>query len=161
MIHGESFSQNCDVQMPVQDEHKKIFGFLPDLFGENNWSEKQRKFFITNRDSVMSLIKEQVSKDKRIGVNYKQVLVDINAVETIPFLISTYNISKKDHDILTVLILLMKNNDYQPFMESASNKKLFGSDGYAVYDAFLNFNVPNEELIIKRATDFYNGQAKK
>jgi hypothetical protein len=108
----------------------------------------------------MQWIQACVTKDRRIGLNYKQVLVDINAKEMIPFLISTYNISKKDHDILTVLMLLMKNNEYQPFMVSTSNKKLYGSDEYSSYKAFLVFNTANEELIIKRATDFYNGLAK-
>ena len=77
----------------------------------------------------------------------------------IPFLISTYNVNKKDHDILTVLMLLMLNNEYKEFMNSLSYKKLYG-DKAGSYNAFLNFNVPNEELIIKRATDFYNGLPK-
>lgn len=160
MIHGESYSQNCDATPPIQDEQKKIFAQLLDLFGESSWGDRQQKFFITNRDSVMQWIKACVTKDKRIGLNYKQALVDINATEMIPFLISTYNTTKKDHDILTVLMLLMKNNEYQPFMASSSNKKLYGGNDYERYNAFLNFNIPNEELIIKRATDFYNGIAK-
>lgn len=159
MIHGESYSQICDAEPPIQDEHKKIFGQLPDLFGENSWADRQKQFFRANKDSVMQWIKDCAAKDKRIGLNFKHAIVEINAREMIPFLISTYKTDKKDHDILTVLLLLMKNNEYKEFMVSSSNQKLYG-DEMNNYYAFLNFNIPNEELIIKRATDFYNGLSK-
>jgi hypothetical protein len=159
MIHGESYSQICDLPAPIQDEHKKIFGRLPDMFMEYSWGDRQKQFLRANRDSVMKFIKDCVAKDKRIGVNFKHAIVEINGREMIPFLISTYKIDKKDHDILTVLMLLMKNNEYKEFMVSTSNKKLYG-DEMTAYDAYLNFNIPNEELIIKRATDFYNGLSK-
>src|SRR5882757_401680 len=41
MTHAESYSQNCDAMPPIQDEQKKIFGQLPDLFGEGSWSDRQ------------------------------------------------------------------------------------------------------------------------
>jgi len=156
MVHPESYSQNCDAMPPIQDEQKKIFGQLPDAFGEENWSDRQEKFFVSNRDSVIALMHYCITKDKRVGLNFKHCIVDINAKEMIPFLISMYNEQKKDHDILTVLMLLMKNNQYQPFMVSASNKKLY-ADPDTSYKSYLNFNVDNEALIIKRALDFYGG----
>jgi len=158
MIHPEAYSQNCDAMPPIQDEQKKIFAQLPDAFGEIDWSDRQRKFFIDNRDSVMNVMKQSISRTRRVGLNYKLVIADINAKEMIPFLVTTYNLEKKDHDILTVLMLIMKDNNYQPFLSSASYKKLYGEDGS--YEAYLNFNKANEELIIKRATDFYNGISK-
>jgi hypothetical protein len=156
MIHAESFSQNCDAMPPIQDEHKKIFGYLPDAFDEYSWSERQINFLKKNKDSVLVLIKESVSRSKRIGSNYKQAIVEMNAREIIPFLITTYNADKKDHDILTVFMLLMKNNSYKPFMASQSFKKLYGEE--ASYQAYLDFNKANEELILKRALDFYHGK---
>ncbi len=159
MIHPESYSQNCDAMPPIQDEQKKIFAQLPDVFGEFNWSERQSKFFLANRDSVILLMRACILKDNRIGLNFKQVIVDINAKEMIPLLISIYNTNKKDHDILTMLMLLMKDNEYDQFLVSASYKKLY-ADSDASYKACLTFNTANEELIIKRATDFYNGLHK-
>ncbi|HVI48930.1 MAG TPA: hypothetical protein VM802_28950 [Chitinophaga sp.] len=158
MINPESFSQNCDAMPPLQEEHKKIFGFLPDDFDEYSWSERQVKFLQSNRDSVMGLIKESVNRSKRMGVNYKSAIVQINGKEMIPFLIDTYNIDKKDHDILTVLMLLMKDNEYKPFMSSVSFRKLYSdkpNGDESNYRAYLDFNKANEELIIQRATDFY------
>jgi hypothetical protein len=156
MIHAESFSQNCDAMPPIQDEQKKIFGYLPDGFDEYSWSERQVNFLKKNKDSVLTLIKESVGRSKRIGANYKQAIVEMNAKEMIPFLIKTYNTDKKDHDILTVFMLLMKNNNYKPFMASASFKKLYGEE--ASYQAYLDFNKANEELILKRVMDFFNGR---
>lgn len=159
MIHAESYSQNCDAMPPIQDEHKKIFAQLPDAFGEYGWSDRQINFFKANKDSVIKFMEEIILKDNRVGVNFKEAIVEMNAKEMIPFLVQTYNATKKDHDILTVLLLLMKQNKYQPFMVSTSYKKLYGDED-ASYESYLNFNTANEELIIKRATDFYNGLKK-
>jgi hypothetical protein len=153
MIHAEAYSQNCDIMPPVQEEHKKIFGQLPDAFGDYSWSREQGRFMERNRDSVIALIKESVQRSSRMGINYKRTLVDINAREMIPFLVSIYNKDKKDHDILTVLMLLMKNNKYEPFLNSLSYRKLYGENGN--YQSYIDLNKANEELIIKRATDFY------
>ena len=156
MIHPESFSQICDAFPTIQNEHKKIFGELPDYYDEEEWSDRQIAFFKANRDSVRQLMKECISKNNRIGVNFKTAIVEINATEMIPFLITSYKKAvKKDHDILTILLLLMENNKYPPFLASISHKKLYGEIGK--YGAFLVYNQANEDLIFQRATDFYNG----
>jgi hypothetical protein len=158
MIHAESFSQNCDPTMPIQEEQKKIFGYPADAFDEYSWSERQTGFFKSNRDSVMAFMKESITRTKRIGANFKQAIIIINAKEMIPLLISTYNIAKKDLDILTVLMHLMKDNKYEPFIKSPSYKKLYSDDSQ--YLSYLAYNKGNEDLIIKRATDFYNATKK-
>ena len=158
MINPESFSQNCDPVFPIQDEQKKIFAYVADSFDEYNWSERQITFLKNNRDSVMTWMKESVTRTKRIGANFKHAIIEINAKEMIPFLIDTYNIAKKDLDILTVLMHLMKDNKYEPFLKSASYKKLYSDDSN--YMSYLAFNKNNEDLIIKRATDFYNATKK-
>lgn len=156
MIHAESYSQNCDAMPPIQEEQLKVFGYLPDAFNEYSWSERQSNFLKSNRDTVMALIRESVSRSKRIGVNYKMAIVEINAREMIPFLIKAYKSDKKDHDILTVLMLMMKNNEYKPFMASQSFRKLYGTE--ASYQAYLTFNKANEDLILNRASDFYQNR---
>jgi hypothetical protein len=159
MIFGESFYQNCDIDEPVPDEEKKIFGELPRLFSEEGWSNRQLDFFKENKDSVMALMIESIGRAKRVGLNYKHAIVEINAMSMIPLLIDMYNLQKKDHDILTVLMLLMRDNKYPPFMASASYTKLYaGKDSY--YSSSLVFNPANEALIIQRAMDFYHGVSK-
>ncbi|MBS0027536.1 hypothetical protein ACTJJ0_20020 [Chitinophaga sp. 22321] len=160
MIHAESYSQNCDAMPPVPESEKKIFAQLPDPFGEYSWSERQMNYFKAHRDTMVALMTESIGRSNRVGVNYKKAIVEINGKEMIPLLINTYNRDHKDKDILTLLMILMKNNEYTPFLTSASYKKLF-SDAETSYRAFLNFNTANEELIIQRATTFYNGLPKK
>jgi hypothetical protein len=158
MVHAESFSQVCDAYPPALEEQTKIFGYLPDFLEEQNWSERQIKFLKDNRDSVMALIKESSIRSKRMGVNYKRAIQEINGVEMIPFLVKFYNEKKKDGDVLTLMMVLMKENKYEPFLSSTSYKKLYGEDYN--FNAFIVYNKANEELIIKRATEFYNAQAK-
>lgn len=158
MIHAESYSQNCDAMPPIQDEHKKIFAYIPDAFDEYNWSRRQIDFFLNNRDSVIAFISESIRRTKRAGVNFKHAVIQMNAKEMIPLLIQTYNLTKKDYDILTVLMQLMKDNQYEPFLKSASYKKLYNDD--SGYQSFLHYNKGNEDLIIKRATNFYNASKK-
>lgn len=159
MLHGESFSQNCDAMPPIQEEQKKIFAYVPDMFDEFAWSERQSKFLSSNRDSVVNLLRECITKTNRVGVNFKQTIIEVNARELIPLLIKVYNITKKDLDILTVLMHLMKDNEYEPFLTSSSYKKLFGENSN--YQDFLNYNKANMDLIIKRATEFYTGNVAK
>ena len=158
MLHGEAFNQNCDAMPPIQDEQTKIFGYLPDAFNEFTWSDRQNQFLTDNRDSVMAWIKESVSKTNRIGINYKLALEQINAKEMIPFLVSVYNKQRKDYDILTLLMLLMKDGNYSAFAGTATYKKLYGDNSN--YQDFILANKANQDLIIKRATDYYNGLKK-
>ena len=158
MIHGETYSQNCDGIPPIPDEQKKLFGYLSDPFGEYEWAERQKKFFKDNKDSVVALMSESIRRSHHIGLNYKKVIVDINATEMIPLLISMYNEKKIDHDILTVLMLLMSKNKYPVFINSLSWQKLYG-DPKSNRRGYLDFNTANEQLILQRAADFYKGLA--
>lgn len=160
MIHAEAYSQNCDYMPPAKNEQQKIFAYLPDAFGEYAWSERQTKFLSGNRDSVIEFMKESMGRTKRAGVNFKQAMLEINAKEMIPDIIATYraNTKVKDLDMLTVLMNLMKDNEYEPFLLSGSYKKLYAEE--TSYQSFLNDSKGNEDLIIKRATDFYNADKK-
>ena len=160
MIHAESYSQNCDAMPPIQNEHKKIFPYIAEAFDEAEWSERQTKFLSANRDSVMAILRESMLRSKRVGVNYKQVIMQINGTEMIPDLITVFKAQKgmKDLDILSLMMMLMKENEYEPFLMSSSYKKLYAED--ADYRAYLNYNAANEALIIKRATEFYNANKK-
>jgi hypothetical protein len=115
--------------------------------------------FLTGQAAAVSgFLKECITRKNRMGLNYKQAVIHMNAVSMIPWLIQFYNKEKKDHDILTVLMLLMKNNNYAEFLQSAGYKKLYGEE--ANYLSHLTLNKANVDLIIKRATDFYNGYKK-
>ncbi len=162
MIHPEVSTQNCDVQIPILEENKKIFGHVANGYDEVFWSNRQINFLKNNRDSVMVIIKESALRSKRMGFNYKLVLEEINAVEMIPFLIDFYSVDKKDGDILTLLMLLMEKNNYEPFMKSQSCRKLYSYGDNSYYEgSYIDYNKANEELIITRAQDFYKQNVNK
>jgi hypothetical protein len=160
MIHAESFSQNCAYIPPPKNEQTKIFAYLPDAFDEYQWSDRQATFLATNRDSIISLMEGSITRSKRIGVNFKHAILEINAKEMIPFLVRTYkgNTIMKDLDILTIFLQMMKENEYDPFITSGSYRKLYSDD--SSYQSYLNYNKANEDLIIKRVMDFYNATKK-
>ena len=160
LIHAESYSQNCDLPPQHPKTAERIYATLPDFFGEESWSERQVAFFKVNRDSVIVLLKSLIEKSPSVGGNIKEAIVEMNGTELIPTLISFYNKEKKDHFILTVLLLLMKNNNYPEFVNSTGYKKLYREPKTeADYKVafYLTYNKANEDLIIQRATNFYNG----
>jgi len=154
MIYGEIDDQSCDAQPEILDEQKKIFSRLPDFFGDSGWGPRQLKFFVAHRDTVLKLIKESTLRSNHMGANYKQVIVDLKANAMIPFVIEVYRANPKDKDLLTVLLLLMSEGKYVPFLQSSGYKKLYGDEND--YRTYLEFNVANEQLIISRAMAFYN-----
>lgn len=159
MIHAELYAQNCAIPEYQTQVDKKIFGTLLDGFNETSWSQRQIDFLNENRDSVMKLIQESVLRSKRMGVNYKHALVEINAWEMITFIIDYAKKTPKDKDALTLLMLLMKRGEYQEFTTSTSFKKLYGDNSN--YYAYLNYNKENEALIFKRALNYYKDRKGK
>ncbi|GGA84532.1 hypothetical protein GCM10011511_04460 [Puia dinghuensis] len=160
MLNQEEFSQMCDILPERKEEGKRIYGFLPNVFGEYDWSDRQAAFFKDNRDSVETMMKEMIAKDGYVGANLRAAIVMMNGKEMIPTIIDVYKRGYKDHYLLTVLMLLMESNKYPEFMNSTSYKKLYG-DETGGYSKYLVYNQANEDLIFQRATNFYNGLSAK
>lgn len=158
MIYPEVYSQNCDVYIPKEGEESKIFSQIMSWMNEVSWSERQLIFMLENRDSVMGLIRESTLRSKRMGANYKEAIVELNAWEMIPFVIQYFQGNIKDKDALTVLLLLMKHGEYEEFMKSATHRKLYGEESN--YESFIDYNKANEELIISRARGYYQERIK-
>ena len=160
MIHAEDYSQMCSMLPFRTDDDKRIYGRLVDLFGEYHWSERQYAFFKDNRDSVVQLMKAVIEKDGTVGMNFLTIIVADNVKELIPYLITVNRIDPTNHSVLTTLMLLMEINKYPGFINSVSANKLYKKKE-DTYSAYINYNKANEHLIIQRATDFYNGDAKQ
>lgn len=160
MIYGESFSQNCDAMPVLAEEEKHIYAYPPGAFqDERSWSEGQHNEMKKHRKVFVPLIKETILSKGRIGCNLKAAILDLEAVELIPSIIEVYKRQRKDHDILSVLMILMKEGKYKPFLESQSFKKLY--DESASYQSFLIANKANQDLVMERATAFYKLKMKK
>jgi len=160
IIHPESWAQNCDI-LPMQtDKAARIYGTLPDVYNEYDWSDHQMAFFRDNRDSVQAWIKEIAQRDGRVGENFRELIVATNTTGLIPVLAEMAKKETKDHYDLTTLLLLMEKNKYPEYLNSSSCKKLADHSSYE-HPPYLVYNKANEDLIIQRATNFYNGLAAK
>jgi hypothetical protein len=159
MIHGEDYVQNCDAMPRIDDEDQRIFAWPPGAFAsDTTWSDRQRAFARNNRGIFVSRIRSLIRSRRRVGLNVKFVCMELDAYELIPDLIRAYGYGKKDHDILSVLMVLMKHGQYKPFLASASYKKLYSED--SSYESSLMANEANEKLICDRAMAFYNSGKK-
>ncbi|HEY6901894.1 MAG TPA: SUMF1/EgtB/PvdO family nonheme iron enzyme [Puia sp.] len=144
----ESFTQICSITSFTGEE---LFAWLLMEEMGSNFSERQRTYFKENRDSVIRWMKEGIAADGgKIGLNYKRLIVDLNAKEMIPFIISHY---KGDHDVLTVLMLLMKAGNYAPFIKLELYKDLYERP-QSMRSSYVPFTPPSEQLILKEAKNF-------
>jgi hypothetical protein len=157
MAYPESYSQICDVIPPIKDEDKKIMALLATNYDEYYLSTRQIEALKTNSDAIVKIVFTIVNKENRLGLNNKILLHAINAKKAIPNIIKFYKAStKKDYDVLTLLNLLMLDGKYEPFMSSASYKKLYAENETPSYDRHLTFNKDNEALILERAQAYYD-----
>jgi hypothetical protein len=154
MVHGEDFSQNCNVMPAIKAEDKKIFAYPAEAFGDETvWSDRQTGFLKKNRSQIIKLIRETIQAQHRVGANLKAAIIELNAREMVPDLISAYQRDRRDNDVLTVLMLLMKQGDYQPFMYTPIYMKLYGDEN-ASYQEYLESKPANVKTILDNAQLF-------
>jgi hypothetical protein len=159
MIYGEVSSQNCDAMPTFVDEEKHIYAYPPGAFqDERGWSDAQMAEIKRNRNAFLPLLQQTILKGK-IGCNLKQAILELEAFELIPTMCEVYKRKRYDHDILSVMMILMKEGKFKPFLESASYKKLY-ADEESSYQSFLVANKENQDLIMSRATAFYASKRK-
>jgi hypothetical protein len=153
MIHPEVFSQACAERMFIFDPQRKIFGHLLFVYNGVFWSERQVGFMKRNKDRVIGWITDLTSENKELGLNYKSALVEVDAWESIPFLISFYKRKPEDLDVLTTLMLMMSKDKSMDFQQSNVFKKLYGKD--ANYDSWIALTTANEKYILETAQQYY------
>jgi hypothetical protein len=151
MLHGEDASQNCSDMPGIVDEQKKIFAYSPNIFDDNAmWSERQRNFLHNHRSSVIGWLHSTMRSKRRVGLNLKSTIIELNATELIPDMVRIYQRDHKDHDILTAFMHLMKENKYRPFVSSSIYKRLYGPD--TNYEGYLPATTALQNQIIAWAT---------
>lgn len=155
MLYPETYSQICSIITMRDSEDTMLFAFLTPSYSEFNLSERQNTFLEQHIDSVIALLKECIINDGHIGLNFKNTIVNINALKLIPLIITTYKFNRNDHDMLTMLMLLMKKNGYNKFTATTLYNTLYNSAA-SNYKMRVTFDYVNEGLILQLATDFYN-----
>ena len=155
MVYPEIKSSNFILDSLNFNLENKIFGMLPLTANYPKWSLRQQKFLKENRKIVQELIQETSVKNQKMGLNFKKALIEINAIESIPFIIDFYkSTDKNDKDLLTVLMLLVKKSNYYPFVRSNIYRKLY-NDTISYQKSNIEYSEANEEYILKTAKNFY------
>ncbi|TWP22734.1 hypothetical protein ETU08_11000 [Apibacter muscae] len=155
MAYPENLNKNIILNTSL-DRNDKINAHLPYHDQDIIWSIREIDFLRNNRNEVLKLIKENSLKQPNIGLNFKLILRELNATEMIPFLISSFKKSdKKDYEILTLLMLLVKDNNYFPFMKSNICYHLYiqNKDSNEMYLDILESNVG---YILSTAKNYYS-----
>jgi hypothetical protein len=156
MLYGEDFGQNCDGMPAELSEENKIFAQPSAAFGnEQEWSERQKNFLHSRRSTVIGLLKTTIRTKRRVGVNLKKAILEIDAYELIPILESTYLINRKDLDILSVLSVLMKHKSYKPYLKTATYKTFYTAPN-SDYKTSIPYTRKNETLLLDLAKGLYN-----
>lgn len=159
MIHPEVYSQACAEQFYAKLPQKKIFAQLLSGFSGEEWSERQIDFLKQNRTEILVLLEQSIQQKAKIGLNFKDAYLRIEAWESIPFLITFYKKNKKDKDVLTLLMLLMEQAQFPAFKNSIIYQKLYGDD--AGYEQWIDYTVANETLILNTAKAYYDSKNSK
>ena len=142
---------------PAEDQ---LYGFLDINNDGLMMSDRQLMCLKTIRNYVMNSIKVDAELKGYLPLNYKSVIIDLNAVEMIPWLVDFFKrkTKEKDGDILTIFFNLMVVNKYPPFMKSISYQWLFVPSDRRPNS--IIFNSANAKLTIERAMGLYSLKQK-
>lgn len=158
LIHPEIYSQNCAESIYFFEPQNKIFGELTSSYPLQGWSDRQITFFETYKKDNLVLFEKTLNNTGHFGMNLKVFLLEIDAWEEIPFLIDYYSSHPNDNDVLTILLGLMKNNDYANLLNSGFYKKLFDNDDYL--ERWIFASQANKDMILALANDYYQSKIK-
>jgi hypothetical protein len=159
IIRPRRYTQNCTLHVAYLANGtatsvkpaKRLYAQLPVPGSEYTWGDEQLSFFRDNRDSTLAWIREDIQRTRLVGLNYKTVLVEVNAVELIPDLLAIHDrqmvLRHEDDDIYTVIMQLMEKARYGPWLQTDLRKKLYGED--AVFWASV-LCTPGLDLMIHR-----------
>jgi hypothetical protein len=164
MICGEDYSQGCATMLESIGDEGKIYAYPANVHFEEPvlamdcmWSDRQRAFLKSHRSEIIPLLRTTMQSQHRVGVNLKQTIIELNASQLIPDMLSMYLKDHKDKDILSTCCVLMKSAKYEPFVRTRTFKSLYG--GGSSYQSGVTANGATEKLILATATAFYRSKS--
>lgn len=124
LVYPEQHSQTCSKYIELNEEmNQHIFSYLPK--GDEGFypSERQIEALKENKDSVAFYLKQCYKNKDQIPFDIYLIVEEINLYQLIPLLIE-HNNSKKNSFILALMIRLMMDDKYKPFLNSNLIKDL-------------------------------------
>lgn len=155
--HPERYLQSCSIYSKELTYNTKIHSALPRKGEGFYMSERQFKALEANRDSVLLLFNRCFEHASALPDDYKYTICDLSGYECIPSLKQMIGRQEtKDTYILTVFMLLMKNDNYAPFLASDLYKKLYNEDQEDhQYDMTVPVSKKNYDEIMSFAGAYY------
>lgn len=152
--HPESYRQICSMYYPDKNENDRIHANLP-MKGEGfTMSNRQSQSLISHRDSVICYLNQCISRQDQVGITFKEIIVMLSAYESIPDMLQKLKSKMpRDNYLLTTMMVLMKNDNYAPFLKSDIYKDLYASDNYK---ESIEFTSANNDAIAQFANSYYS-----
>ncbi|HYV90660.1 MAG TPA: hypothetical protein VE978_02715 [Chitinophagales bacterium] len=152
--HPEAYMQICSMFIREKYENEKIYANLP-MKGEGfTMSKRQLQSLAGNRDSVIYYLNQCISRQEKVGEALKEIIILLTAYESIPDMMQILKSKKpRDNYLLTTMMLLMKNDNYDLFLKSNIYKELYAS---GKYKESIEFNLANQDAIAQLANSYYS-----
>ncbi len=163
--YPESYMQTCGLLDIVKDM-SMLPANIPFLFDGERMSERQIKSLQDNRDTAIACLDRCIDFRSHIPLAYKRTIIEINAWEFIPSILrleERINKSEKqalkDPYVYSLLMVMMKDNEFGEFIQTNIYKTLYGSG--SGYRAKINFTPAIRNQLIDLANKFYQLKASK
>ena len=129
--------------------------FMMDSELNADHSTRQDEALRARRDSVLWLVNECAMGATRYPEVLKEIVITVGAWEQIPHLIRCYGeLRIKESTYLTVLVRLMADAEWKPFLQSRISKEIEHGEWE------IPFNDANEALILKLARQYHAAKRK-
>lgn len=167
LFYPESYHQICSFLKPLSSDYQNfIHAYLLIELGERRRSEKQRKVLTLNRNLTVKVLSECLFTTNFLGRLEKSVIQELNAYECIPGLIEIFK-KNKDTELLTLCLLLMKNDKFEKLSESKIHVTLYADPAHfsigRPYEYYQKTpkNEENINIVLSLAKQYYELKMKE
>ena len=159
----EDFEQNCAPSPAYKDN--QLFYDLP--FGDGEaMSDRQYGFIKENKSFVVDKLMDCIGKTHELDFNYFNVLLQLDAYESIPMLTGLYREGHITNTyVLTLMIEFMR--EYQPYLDWNESVGLFDppsdlseeeNEMWGMYGLSVDLTEEIEHKILELSEDFYSNE---
>ena len=159
----EDYEQNCAPSPAYKDN--QLFYDLP--FGDGEaMSDRQYDFIKENKSFVVDQLMDCIGKTHELDFNYFNVLLQLDAYESIPMLTGLYREGHVTNTyVLTLMIEFMR--EYQPYLDWSDNVGLFDppddlsdeeNEMWGMYGLSIDLTEEIELKILELSEAFYSSE---
>ncbi|MCB0429741.1 MAG: hypothetical protein H6585_07695 [Flavobacteriales bacterium] len=133
------------------------FAYIAPTMQGRRISKRQMDALEAKRDSVVQFLKNCMPYFPVLTKSYKELVISLHATECIPELLYKANRPYYyDTYVVTVIMNLMVDARYKPFIQSDVYKKLYGKE--LNYSSFIESDKKTIDFILQTAAAFYKSK---